>query len=209
MGEANAPPTRAHRGLGIGHDTKVYRTARLGGLRLHRRRRQPSAIGVAAHHGRPHHAPMTEILAQHSRVAADPDAAPVDALAHFTARLAYECDPADVAADLRAGAAAFVLVDCRSREAYARAHLPGAVRLPHAEIDEAALAAVAAETLLVTYCWGPGCNAATRGARRIAALGRPVKEMIGGFEYWVREGLPLEGAAADGYARDASGLVGL
>jgi hypothetical protein len=36
-----------------------------------------------------------------------------------------------------------------------------------------------------------------------------VKEMIGGFEYWVREGLPLEGAAADAYARDASGLVGL
>ena len=36
-----------------------------------------------------------------------------------------------------------------------------------------------------------------------------MKEMIGGFEYWVREGLPLEGERAASYARDASGLVGL
>jgi len=95
------------------------------------------------------------------------------------------------------------------RAAYARAHLPGARSLPHAEIDAAALDSVPAGTLLVTYCWGPGCNAATRGARRVAALGRPVKEMIGGFEYWVREGLPLVGEQAGAYARDASGLVGL
>ena len=144
-----------------------------------------------------------------SRVAADPPAAPPDALAHFAGRLAFECDPADVAADLRDGSAAFVLLDCRSRAAYARAHVPGAISLPHAEIDAAALAALPGDALLVTYCWGPACNAATRGARRIAALGRPVKEMIGGFEYWVREGLPLEGPEAGRYAPDARGLVGL
>jgi hypothetical protein len=28
-----------------------------------------------------------------------------------------------------------------------------------------------------------------------AKLGYPVKEMIGGFEYWTREGLPVETAA--------------
>src|SRR3954469_18714966 len=152
---------------------------------------------------------MTEILTSCSRVAADPSADAADALARFTARLAFECDPADVAADLRDGAAAFVLLDCRSRAAYARAPLPGALSLPHAEIAAGAPAAVPAGALLVTYCWGPGCNAATRGARRVAALGRPVKEMIGGFEYWVREGLPLAGEEAGAYARDASGLVAL
>jgi rhodanese-related sulfurtransferase len=152
---------------------------------------------------------VTPFAVTASRVAADPPAAPPDALAHFAARLAFECDPADVAADLRDGSAAFVLLDCRSRAAYARAHLPGAVSLPHAEIDEAALAALPADALVVTYCWGPACNAATRGARRVAALGRPVKELIGGFEYWVREGLPLEGAEAGRYPPDARGLVGL
>jgi rhodanese-related sulfurtransferase len=152
---------------------------------------------------------MSKTIQPVARVLADPPAPPAEALAHFTARLAFECDPADVAADLRDGDAGFVLLDCRSRAAHDRAHLPGALSLPHAEIDEAALAGLAAETLLVTYCWGPGCNAATRGARRVAALGRPVKEMIGGFEYWVREGLPLEGEQTGGYARDTRGLVGL
>ena len=41
-----------------------------------------------------------------------------------------------------------------------------------------------------------GCNAATNAAARLAALGRSVKEMLGGFEYWVREGHPVEGADA-------------
>ena len=154
-------------------------------------------------------ADMTETASRTARVTADPPAEPAEAVAHFAARLAFECDPADVAADLRDGAPGFVLLDCRSRAAYARAHLPGAASLPHAEIDAAALAGIPDGTLLVTYCWGPGSNAATRAARRVAALGRPVKEMIGGFEYWVREGLPVEGEQAASYARDASGLVGL
>jgi rhodanese-related sulfurtransferase len=47
---------------------------------------------------------------------------------------------------------------------------------------------VPAGTTVVTYCWGPGCNGATRAALAFARLGYPVKEMIGGYEYWVREG---------------------
>ena len=47
---------------------------------------------------------------------------------------------------------------------------------------------------VVTYCWGPGCNGAHRAALKFARLGYPVKEMIGGFEYWAREGLPIETA---------------
>ena len=126
-----------------------------------------------------------------SSVTAVPAASPADAAAHFAARLGFETDAADVAAALRAGAPGFVLLDARSRESYAAGHLPGAVSLPHAEIDEDALAALPDE-LIVTYCWGPGCNGATRAAARVAGLGREVKEMIGGYEYWVREGHPVE-----------------
>ena len=49
---------------------------------------------------------------------------------------------------------------------------------------------------VVAYCWGPGCNGATRAALALAGLGFRVREMIGGFEYWAREGLPVE--TADG-----------
>ena len=102
----------------------------------------------------------------------------------FAAKLEHETDPADVWAAMEAGSAAFTLVDARSAQSYARAHLPQAVSI-HAELPDGPL---------VTYCWSPGCNGATKAAARLHAEGREVREMIGGFEYWVREGLPIEGA---------------
>jgi rhodanese-related sulfurtransferase len=113
------------------------------------------------------------------------------ALEHFERRLVVETDVADVAEALAAGPPDFVLVDARSDAAYAAGHVPGAISLPHARIDADAVAALP-DGLIVTYCWGPSCNGATKAAVRLAALGRPVKEMIGGFEYWERDGHPVE-----------------
>lgn len=45
--------------------------------------------------------------------------------------------------------------------------------------------------LVVTYCAGPHCNGAARGALRLAQLGRPVKIMAGGITGWVDEGFGL------------------
>ncbi|WCO65641.1 rhodanese-like domain-containing protein [Iamia majanohamensis] len=124
-------------------------------------------------------------------VTAVPAAPPADAARHFRARLAFETDPADLAAHLRDGPDDVVVVDTRSPEAYAAGHLPGAVNLPHATIDAAALGALPPDALVVTYCWGPACNAATKGAARIAALGRAVKEMPGGIAAWTAEGFAV------------------
>ena len=137
-------------------------------------------------------------------------APPELAARHFADRLALETDAADVGAALAAGDPDFTLVDVRSRAAFAAGHLPGAVSLPYAEIDGAAAAALP-PGLVVVYCWGPGCNAAQHGAARLAAHGRAVKEMLGGWEYYVREGWPVEGELADAglYAPDGTGLVGL
>jgi len=85
----------------------------------------------------------------------------------------------------------FVLLDVRSREAFEKGHLPGALNIPHATLTEQRLAEYAPDTLFVTYCAGPHCNASTRAAIRIASLGRPVKEMIGGTTGWVDEGFSL------------------
>jgi rhodanese-related sulfurtransferase len=129
---------------------------------------------------------------------------------HFEARLAFETDPADVWGAIDGGQADFVLVDCRPTASYDKTHLPGAISLPWAEIDEARVKDLP-EGLLVTYCWGPSCNAATKGAYRLAALGRRVKEMIGGLEYWIREGHPTEGRrpVAKGQGKPSDwGLVG-
>ena len=118
--------------------------------------------------------------------------APADAAAHFARRLAVETDVSDVAAALDSGAPGFVLLDSRSTEAWAQGHVPGALHLPGREIASRADDELDRSVAVVTYCWGPGCNGATRAALALALLGFQVREMIGGFEYWAREGLPVE-----------------
>src|ERR1700754_2143561 len=108
----------------------------------------------------------------------------------FAARLAFETDPADVAGDQARGPLPYTIVDCRSAANYDKAHIPGAVNLPSGEMSADRIAALPAGPI-VTYCWGPGCNAATKSAHALAAAGREVREMIGGIEYWRREGHPL------------------
>ena len=131
-----------------------------------------------------------------SVVARVPAARPEEAAAHFGARLRYETDVSDVHADLSARVAGVVVVDSRGEEAWRQGHLPGAVHLPTAEVPRLHAQRIpAGAAVVVTYCWGPGCNGATRAAHELARLGYPVKEMIGGYEYWVEEGFPVQTSA--------------
>lgn len=115
-------------------------------------------------------------------------------LDYFRAKLEHETDPSDVAAAQRAGDR-FVLVDVRSAEAWAQGHASGAVHLPYREIATRAPQEIPIDVPVVVYCWSPGCNAGAKGAVEFARLGYTVREMIGGFEYWAREGLPVDGDA--------------
>jgi len=128
-----------------------------------------------------------------SYVLEHPAAEPARASQHFAAKLSVETDPSDVYADFSAGCTDFILVDTRSPDAYADAHLPGAINIPHRTITAESTASIPKDKPVVVYCWGPACNAGAKGALRFSSLGFQVKEMIGGFEYWVREGLPIEG----------------
>ncbi|MET9058789.1 rhodanese-like domain-containing protein [Streptomyces antibioticus] len=120
-------------------------------------------------------------------------AAPAVAAAHFRASLVFHADVSDVAAALAAGGdPGFVVLDSRSTDSWDQGHVPGAVHLPTALIPEQAEALLDKDVPVVTYCWGPGCNGATRAALALAELGYRVKEMLGGFEYWVREGFAYE-----------------
>ncbi|CAM5407495.1 MULTISPECIES: rhodanese-like domain-containing protein [Streptomyces] len=120
-------------------------------------------------------------------------AAPAQAAAYFRASLAFHADVSDVAAALAAGGdPGFVVVDSRSTESWDQGRIPGAVHLPTALIPEQAARLLDRDVPVVTYCWGPGCNGATRAALALAELGYRVKELLGGFEYWAREGFPYE-----------------
>ncbi|MDQ3918907.1 MAG: rhodanese-like domain-containing protein [Acidobacteriota bacterium] len=127
-----------------------------------------------------------------------PAASPEDARAHFRSKLAFETDPWDVKTDMERGRTDFVVIDVRSREDYEARRIAGAVSLPHRSINAETTSHLPKDKVLVTYCWGPGCNASTKGALRLAALGFRVKELIGGLEYWIKDGGQVEGKLEPG-----------
>jgi len=125
-------------------------------------------------------------------------AAPVDAVIRwFSQRLQFETDCSDVHSALSSGADDFVLLDVRGQAAYAKAHVPGALSLPHRQISVATLQALPQQRLLVVYCAGPHCNGADQAALKIARLGYPVKMMIGGLQGYQDEGFPLATGTED------------
>jgi rhodanese-related sulfurtransferase len=113
-----------------------------------------------------------------------------EAVRHFSAKLQFETDPSDVHAAIESGER-FVLVDTRGDAAWRQGRVPQAIHLPTADIAERASALIDPATPVVVYCWGPGCNGSTKAALQFSLLGYEVREMIGGFEYWAREGLPV------------------
>ncbi|MFE4690367.1 rhodanese-like domain-containing protein [Streptomyces sp. NPDC056749] len=122
-----------------------------------------------------------------------PPASPAAAAAYFGASLAFHADVSDVAAALDTGEdPGFVVVDSRSTASWDQGHVPGAVHLPPSLVAEQAAGLLDPAVPVVTYCWGPGCNGGTKAALALAGLGYQVKEMLGGFEYWVREGFAYE-----------------
>jgi rhodanese-related sulfurtransferase len=145
---------------------------------------------VVTHTSSPTHARFSFVL-EH------PAAEPAAAARHFLARLAVETDPSDVHLDLERGNDGITVIDARGADAFAQCHVPGAISLPHRTISESTTAGLSRYRTLVVYCWGPGCNAATKAAAKLAALGFRVKEMIGGLEYWRREGHAVEGTLGD------------
>ena len=118
-----------------------------------------------------------------------------EALKHFEARLTFETDCWDVHHSLTHGPVDFVVFDVRSRDLYEAGHVPGAINVRALELTEERLTEYPPETLFVVYCSGPHCNGANKAAIRLARLGRPVKEMIGGVEGWKDEGFTLTQAA--------------
>lgn len=118
-------------------------------------------------------------------------AASAEALAHFSARLQFETDCWDTHFALTNGHTDFVVLDVRHPDLYQKGHVPGAVNLPIGKMTERKMDSFPAKTLFVVYCAGPHCNGANKAAVRLATLGYPVKEMIGGMTGWIDEGFAL------------------
>ncbi|MFS1513717.1 rhodanese-like domain-containing protein [Chengkuizengella sp. SCS-71B] len=118
---------------------------------------------------------------------------PKIAFQHFTSRLSFETDVADLLIDLKKGCDHFIIVDVREAGSYKECHIPEAISLPTNRINAETTKLFPKEKVLITYCWGPACNGATKAAAKFSELGFKVKELIGGIEYWRNEGGEVEG----------------
>ena len=119
----------------------------------------------------------------------------MDQLLHYQKKLAYEIDSWDVYVALQ-NKEGLVVIDGRSASAYAREHIPGAVNLPHREICVNTTAQLDKSKVYACYCDGIGCNASTKTALKLLTLGFKVKELMGGLDWWKRDGYATAGAEA-------------
>lgn len=93
---------------------------------------------------------------------------------------------------------AVVLVDALPRSYFEQQHLPGAVNLVEADVDELATPLLPdPDAAIVTYCSNVACGNSKAVARRLHALGyRNVRTYPEGIQDWVEAGNPTESGHA-------------
>jgi len=111
---------------------------------------------------------------------------------YYINKLNFEIDAWDLNLALQAKEN-IVVIDARSPAAYELEHIPGALNLPHREMNDNAIQSIDRNALIITYCDGIGCNASTKGALNMTKLGFKVKELMGGLDWWKRDGYPTAG----------------
>jgi rhodanese-related sulfurtransferase len=76
-----------------------------------------------------------------------------------------------------------VLLDVRPALEYQAGHLPGAISVPHDEVERR-LAELPGDKLVVAYCRGPYCVYADEALAQLAASGRQVARLEEGIVEW-------------------------
>ena len=111
---------------------------------------------------------------------------------HYEDKLKYEMDPSDLF-DAINNNEEIIVIDARKDFAYEKERIPGAINLPHREMNKQSVKDLDQSKIYVCYCDGIGCNASTKGALNMAKLGFKVKELIGGIAWWKVDGYATEG----------------
>ena len=116
----------------------------------------------------------------------------IEQLVHYQAKLSFELDSADLYTAI-INQENIIIIDGRSPEAYQKEHIPGAVNLWHKDMSFHTTEHLDKNKIYICYCDGIGCNASTKAALKLLTLGFKVKELIGGLDWWKRDGYVTEG----------------
>lgn len=83
------------------------------------------------------------------------------------------------------------VLDVRPEEEYAAGHLPGAVNIPLASLEEQ-LAALPADREIIAYCRGPYCVLSYDAVAELRRRGYRARRLEEGYPEWQVAGLPVE-----------------
>jgi rhodanese-related sulfurtransferase len=99
--------------------------------------------------------------------------------------------------ELAAALGSVTVVEALGPMYYDAAHLPGAINVPHTEVDALAPSLLPdKDAAIVTYCSNTQCQNSGIAARRLISLGYTnVRIYAEGKDDWRAAGLPLEGGA--------------
>lgn len=99
----------------------------------------------------------------------------------------------DIRAHIAAGTS-MRIIEALPDKYYRKAHLPGAINLPHDQVRERAAQLLPdKDALIVVYCANTPCENSRIAAQTLASLGYGnVAEYVEGKEDWIGAGLPVE-----------------
>ncbi|CAA9534858.1 MAG: hypothetical protein AVDCRST_MAG05-4754 [uncultured Rubrobacteraceae bacterium] len=91
-----------------------------------------------------------------------------------------------------------VLVETLGPGYFEDAHLPGAINIPHTEVEELAPGLLPDKAApIVVYCSNRACQNSPQAAKRLASLGyENVYDYEEGKQDWIEAGLPTESGLA-------------
>jgi rhodanese-related sulfurtransferase/DNA-binding transcriptional ArsR family regulator len=91
----------------------------------------------------------------------------------------------------RMKAGAVVLVDVRPAKEYEAGHIPGAISIPHDELEDR-LRELPKDQEVVAYCRGPYCVFADQAVALLKGKRRKARRLEGGLPEWKTAGLRVE-----------------
>jgi rhodanese-related sulfurtransferase/DNA-binding transcriptional ArsR family regulator len=99
----------------------------------------------------------------------------------------------------RAANGEVIVLDVRPREEYRAGHIPGAVSIPLAELEER-LAELPSDREIVAYCRGPYCVLSVRAVELLRSRGLKAARLQEGLPDWRALGYPVAVGEDDGCA---------
>lgn len=112
---------------------------------------------------------------------------------YYEDKLRYEVDSADLYNYMQ-DKSKVIVIDTRTEEFYDGEHIPMAINIPHRMMDELTTKDLDKSFMYVMYCDGIGCNGSTKGTLNMLKLGFTVRELIGGLDWWIRDGHETDGS---------------